>query len=174
VFKGSLPTLLLGATLFVASCSSAQRRDEIAAVPPPPPTSVVTTAPVSIDVPPQLEGWETATVTIGEATMLVAVADEPTERRRGLMFVEDLEDLDGMLFSFGEETSRGFWMKNTLLPLDIAFFDADGALVDVLTMDPCEEVSCPSYVPSGAYWTAVEAPAGAFGDLAGDELLSVG
>ncbi len=90
----------------------------------------------------------------------VAVADTGELRRQGLMGVTDLGSLDGMLFVFGSDTTGGFWMKDTLLPLDIAFFAADGSFVDGFVMEPCTTPSCPSYRPSGAYRYAVEMPAG--------------
>lgn len=72
------------------------------------------------------------------------------------MFVEDLMELDGMLFVFEEDTSGGFWMKNTLLALDIAFFDADGRFVDGFVMEPCMTEECPTYFPEGRYRYALE------------------
>ena len=62
-------------------------------------------------------------------------------------------------------------MKDTLLPLDIAFFTAEGAFVDGFTMEPCTTASCPSYQPSGAYRYALEVPSGDMPD--GVELLEV-
>lgn len=107
-----------------------------------------------------LASFPTATVTIGTEMWLVAVADEPAERSRGLMGVTDLGDLDGMLFVFEEDTRAGFWMKDTLIALDVAFFGEDGGFVDLLTMEPCRADPCPTHTPSGAYRYAVEAPEG--------------
>jgi uncharacterized membrane protein (UPF0127 family) len=76
------------------------------------------------------------------------------------MGASDLGGLDGMLFMFPSDSDGGFWMKDTLIPLDIAFFDADGTLVNLLTMEPCATAPCPSYRPGGSYRYAVEAPAG--------------
>ena len=76
------------------------------------------------------------------------------------MGVTDLGGLDGMLFVFQVDSDGGFWMKNTLIPLDIVFFTADGGFVDSLTMAPCTEDPCPVYRPRGAYRYALEAPAG--------------
>jgi hypothetical protein len=76
------------------------------------------------------------------------------------MGVTDLGGLDGMLFVFQADSEGGFWMKNTLIPLDIAFFTADGGFVDALTMVPCVEDPCPTYRPDGSYRYALEAPAG--------------
>ena len=64
-----------------------------------------------------------------------------------------------MLFVFQVDSNGGFWMKNTLIPLDIAFFAVDGTFVDSMTMAPCTEDPCPTYRQSGSYRYAVEAPA---------------
>ncbi|RPI22311.1 MAG: hypothetical protein EHM57_05495, partial [Actinobacteria bacterium] len=69
--------------------------------------------------------------------------------------------------------ASGFWMKNTLLPLDIAFFAGDGSFVDRLTMEPCPGDPCPVYRPSGPYRLAVEVPAGGFDSLTGAEVLTI-
>jgi uncharacterized membrane protein (UPF0127 family) len=62
-------------------------------------------------------------------------------------------------------------MKDTLIPLDIAFFDGDGRLVGGLTMTPCEADPCPSYDIGAAYRYALEAPAGDLDDLDEDSQL---
>ena len=112
------------------------------------------------DEPVGLEGFETSTITVDDRELAVAVAETPIQRSQGLMGVTDLGGLDGMLFVFQTDSAGGFWMKNTLIPLDIVFFTADGRFVDSLTMVPCVEDPCPTYRPSGAYRYALEAPAG--------------
>jgi uncharacterized membrane protein (UPF0127 family) len=66
---------------------------------------------------------------------------------------------DGMLFVFRRDTSGGFWMKNTLVPLTIVFFDADGKRVRRLSMTPCRRDPCPIYEPRRRYRFALELPA---------------
>jgi len=63
---------------------------------------------------------------------------------------------DGMLFVFAEDTTGGFWMKNTLVPLTIVFFDRDGARVRRLSMKPCRTSACPVYSPERTYRFALE------------------
>ncbi len=83
-----------------------------------------------------------------EVRVPVDVADTDDERRMGLMFREDLPDGQGMVFVFDEPQDRAFWMKNTLIPLDILYFDGDGMFVSRMMMSPCTTPECPSY-PSG-------------------------
>ena len=68
----------------------------------------------------------------------------------------------GMIFLYFEPTEGGFWMKNTLIPLSIAFFDRDGEIVDILDMEPCRADPCRSYFPDSPYFGALEVNAGAF------------
>lgn len=103
------------------------------------------------------------TVTIDGVPPVVAeVADDPDERRRGLMGREDVPDGTGMLFLFEEAAPRSFWMKDTLVPLDIAWI-RDGHVVGVTTMPPCGSGTpqCPSYPSPGPVDAALEVPAGA-------------
>ena len=67
---------------------------------------------------------------------------------------------DGMLFVFPKDTTGGFWMKNTLVPLTIVFFNADGRRVRKLSMTPCRQSSCPIYTPGRRYRFALELRAG--------------
>lgn len=70
------------------------------------------------------------------AELTVELAVTTAERGRGLMFREELPQDRGMLFVYQEDTSSGFWMKDTLIPLSIAFIAADGTIIDIQDMEP--------------------------------------
>ncbi len=161
-----------------ASCSGGGGATLPTAAPPGPVTTPAATAPVtvpprSLTVPGLLAGFPRREITLSGDPWLVAVADTPQARQQGLMNVIDLGSLDGMLFVFEAEREGGFWMKDTLLPLEIAFFRDDGSLVDVLAMEPCAADPCPVYTPSGAYRYAVEAVPGPLGALPPGATLEV-
>jgi uncharacterized membrane protein (UPF0127 family) len=99
-----------------------------------------------------------------EALLYVEVADEPDERRRGLMGVESMPADEGMAFVFDEPAESTFWMKNTLIPLSVAFVDEDGRVIGVLDMEPCEADTCPRYGVDEPYVLAIESNLGWFDD----------
>jgi hypothetical protein len=92
----------------------------------------------------------------------VEVADTEAERERGLMNRASLAPDAGMLFVYGDDHSGPFWMKDTLIPLSIAFYGADGEILRILDMVPCKRDPCPLYDPGVAYRGALEVNAGAF------------
>jgi uncharacterized membrane protein (UPF0127 family) len=77
------------------------------------------------------------------------------QQQRGLMFRRKAP-ADGMLFVFSQATSGGFWMKNTLVPLTIVFFDTAGRRVRTMSMTPCRKDPCRIYDPGKQYRYALE------------------
>ena len=74
-----------------------------------------------------------------EAVLFVEVADSSAERGRGLMFRESLPEDQGMLFVFEQDGQHPFYMRNTLVPLSIAFVKSDGTIVEIEDMEPQTE-----------------------------------
>lgn len=89
-------------------------------------------------------------------SMVVEIADNPMEQRKGLMFRERLLQGEGMLFVFREEQERNFWMKNTRIPLDILYFNAQGAFLSRASMLPCRSEPCELYPSKGNASYALE------------------
>ncbi len=166
----------LAALLGVAACGG----DEDAAGPT---TTVADPGPATTDSGPANTEPDTTTTEPGpqvriatdggEVSVPVEVADSPDERAVGLMNRESLPEDAGMIFLFEDDSDGGFWMKNTLVPLSIAFADADGTILRILDMDPCEADPCEIYDPEVSYRSALEVNQGAFdrwGVVEGDRL----
>lgn len=100
----------------------------------------------------------------GSVLVNVEVADTPEEHAVGLMHRESLDADAGMVFVFFEDTAQGFWMKNTLIPLSIAFFNERGEIVRIMDMEPCDADPCPVYDPETTYRGALEVNRGAFAE----------
>ena len=102
------------------------------------------------------------------------LAVTPEEIRQGLMFRPSLPDDRGMLFLFEVRRVPAFWMKNTLIPLDLLFLDGDGKIAEIIpNAQPCKVEPCPQYIPTTLAWAVLELNAGAaerYGLAAGDQL----
>lgn len=96
-----------------------------------------------------------------DVTLNVEVADEQGERAQGLMNVQSLPDDAGVLFVWPTDTESGFWMRDTVIPLSIAFVTAGGVLIDIQDMEPLSEERVLSPRP---YRFAVEVNQGWFAD----------
>ncbi len=80
----------------------------------------------------------------GQARFAVEIADDLAERARGLMFREEMPAAAGMLFVYDRPQAASYWMKNTLIPLDIIFIGADGTVTRVARMArPHDETPIP-------------------------------
>jgi uncharacterized membrane protein (UPF0127 family) len=111
----------------------------------------------------------TVTFDGSDAVLYVDVAETAEARQKGLMGVETLPADEGMAFVFDEPTHSTFWMKDTLIPLSIAFVDENDRVIGVRDMQPCEADPCPTYGIDEPYVLAIEANLGWF-DEAGVEV----
>jgi uncharacterized protein len=107
------------------------------------------------------------------------VARTPEAWAGGLMGRAYLPEDGGMVFLFHGQTRAAFWMKDTLIPLSILFWQGDGRIIDILDMSPCRADPCPVYRASAPYVGAIEMNRGAFerlgvevGDTLGYRLLN--
>jgi hypothetical protein len=91
---------------------------------------------------------ETKKICFKDDCFLVELAQSPKEHNRGLMFRESLPEKGGMLFIFQENGIYPFWMKNTLIPLDMIWIDENKKVVFIeKNTTPCKEDVCPSINP---------------------------
>ena len=180
--------VLLAGVLVLAACSSSP---SVAVSTPPAPTSVPAPAtftptpeptpaatpfptqapspapavPTATAPPPSATPFVVieATATLGGCSFRLEVADTNTERSRGLREREFLPSNQGMLFVFGIQQELNFWMKNTLIPLDIVFMNDELQVVDVQTMVPEHEIApdpLPFYTSAAPAKVAREVNAG--------------
>ena len=118
-------------------------------------------ASAQTEVPPGLETPEatepeaaqlpvsTIVNSLGERIQVqVEIADTEAERQTGLSGRTTLAEEAGMLFVFDQEQPLSFWMKDTLIPLSIAYISADGRIVDIQDMQPLDETPHPSAEPA--------------------------
>ncbi|MDR2211522.1 MAG: DUF192 domain-containing protein [Spirochaetaceae bacterium] len=117
-------------------------------------------------------GLETRVLSIGEAGARIEaeLARTGPERQTGLMYRTELQDGRGMLFVFDRDEVLSFWMKNTLIPLSIAFITYDGVILEIRNMYPGDLRSIQS---SRSVRYALETPQGWFeraGIRAGDRV----
>ena len=97
---------------------------------------------------------------------VVELAETREKQALGLMFRDSMPDDHGMLFLFPAESRRSFWMKNTRIPLDILYFDAQLRFVSVAAgAQPCRTPTCPSYPSSGPARYVLELNAGKAAEL---------
>jgi len=104
----------------------------------------------------------------------VELAADAELRAQGLMWRDHLPPDRGMLFLFNEDEEHGFWMKNTLIPLDMVWIDKDRRVVAVkYHVPPCKVTNCPSYPPGVPSRYVLEVAGGvaqAHGVKTGDQL----
>jgi uncharacterized protein len=144
-------TLMLGMLLATTASAGAQS-EGVSGVESP-----VATGPETSALP-----ILTITNSIGEEVPVrVEIADTDAEWQTGLMGRTTLEGDAGMLFVFDQEQTLSFWMKDTLIPLSIAYIDAEGRIVDIQDMQPLDDI-LPQYVSAEPARYALEVNQGFF------------
>jgi uncharacterized membrane protein (UPF0127 family) len=101
----------------------------------------------------------TAPIRIGGVEVTAEIADNQELRAQGLMNRDSLATNHGMLFVYGTAEVRSFWMRNTRIPLDIAFIDANGVIINILQMEPQSDEN---YYSQGPMMYALEMNVGWF------------
>ena len=122
----------------------------------------------------EIEPLKTQTIQVGLKTIEVEVADELHERRLGLMHRTSMDINHGMLFVYEQAETRSFWMKNTHIPLSIAYISSECTIVHIADMTPLSTKGVPSVHPAQF---ALEMNQGWFqanGVKVGDSLKGVG
>ena len=100
-----------------------------------------------LSAPSGFAGFE-KTVCVNVSCFNVEIADTDEKRKIGLMYREELDEAEGMFFIFPEEGIYPFWMKNTLIPLDIIWIDNSKRVVFIYkNSQPCGAGECPSINP---------------------------
>ena len=110
--------------------------------------AIVPAAAEGTDEPQQLPEM---TLQIDNATLQTEIAANESEREIGLMYVTKLPDNEGMIFLMPSVGPVSFWMKNTLIPLSIAFIDANGVILDIHDMKALDETAIHSDSDNVAY-----------------------
>ncbi|MEN9625929.1 MAG: hypothetical protein RL557_257 [archaeon] len=113
----------------------------------------------------------TIQIIINNEPFILETAITTAEKQKGLMFRESMPEDHGMIFIFNQEEERSFWMKNTLIPLDIIFIDENNKITSIQTAQPCTQDPCSKYQAHAQY--IIELNAGRAKELGlkeGDEL----
>ena len=130
-------------------------------------------ATASVEASLRAQGFTKVTLRIRHADGSVEehcvwLADTEAKRQRGLMEITDpsIGGGDAMVFSFDADTSVAFWMKDTVLPLSIAWIDSAGGVVTTADMNPCPAgtANCPQFSASRPYRLAIEMAQGRLQD----------
>ena len=109
-------------------------------------------------------------VSVGEQEFFCEIAQTPEDRAQGLMFREQLDQNTGMLFDLEKEEQTGFWMKNTLIPLDIIWIGKEKTVLGIQTAQPCNADPCEIFrIGTPVRWV-LEVNAGEFKGEVGDKV----
>jgi len=125
-------TLGLAALLMAAGCEN-----DKPAMPPSTPTPAPSANPVASQSQPRLKTLKLFELPdLGAAELTVEIADENHERQAGMMHRTTMPENEGMLFVFPYPHQTGFWMKNTIVPLSIAYIDPAGRVIEIHDLHP--------------------------------------
>jgi uncharacterized membrane protein (UPF0127 family) len=102
----------------------------------------------------------TISLAVGEKTLSTEVADDEAERETGMMFRKAMADGTAMLFVLEAPQHAAFWMRNTLIPLSVAYLNASGMILEIHDLKPKDETPVNSQFDTIAY--AIEVPQGWF------------
>jgi uncharacterized membrane protein (UPF0127 family) len=95
------------------------------------------------------------------SAVIVEVASDDATREQGLMYRDHMADDRGMIFLFTQAGEYPFWMKNTLIPLDMIWMDPDHRIVHIAhDVPPCKADPCPNYPPNAKASSVLELAAG--------------
>jgi len=141
--SGKVALILAGLLLVCSACGGAAK-SSTSPTPPPRPAAAV----------PRV-------VLPSGAVYRVELARTPEEQAQGLMFRESLPEKSGMLFLFPDVAPHRFWMKNTMIPLDMIWMDPSGKVIFVSAdTPPCKADPCPNYGPDSTAASVLEIAAG--------------
>jgi len=152
--------------------------DAILSAPFPPLRAALTAIVVAIAFPAAAQGapakpLPVVTVKVAGHALRAEVVSTPEQRARGLMFREKLGRNDGMVFIFDEPGYHSMWMMNTLIPLSVAFLDAEGRILNIEDMQPR---TLDSHGAQGPARYAIETNLGWFAERrikAGDKVMGL-
>jgi uncharacterized membrane protein (UPF0127 family) len=145
--SGRLRMTLAAALLFLVGCGASQS-------PSTPPTSTAASSSSSSTPAPRVIFPD------GYAVSVEVAADDAT-RQQGLMYRDRMPETNGMIFIFQQSAEYPFWMKNTLIPLDMVWIDEGKRIVHVTSdVQPCKADPCPSYPPNAIARYVLETAAG--------------
>jgi len=156
--------IVVFAAVMLAACGAAQR-DQAGAPPSSPPGAAGNAAAAGAPTTPPRPGDDgrRAEVRISDGTLFVAeIADTPERWQRGYMNRPEVGQNEGMIFVFPYPEIHLFWMKNTLVPLDILWLDERLSIVHLETqVPPCRKDPCPNYGPARKVRFVLELRSGA-------------
>jgi uncharacterized membrane protein (UPF0127 family) len=135
-FYISMQVAPISLVLLASGCSrGTAAAPPAAAAPAQTPAAPAQTKPA----PPYDMQFDTVQMIIKDQAFVIEIADDEAKVARGLMYRKSMDENHGMLFVFDKPDTYSFWMKNTLIPLDIIYIDADGKVLEIHDRKPLDE-----------------------------------